>query len=86
MRRRSSRKEFLDAVTPRYALVSAGPTLNNGGVSFPDQDVIDGLIEGHATVLRTDAHDALCPETNRIGMDDGKPGGCDNYLLEITAQ
>ncbi len=84
--RTSSRKIFLDAVTPQYALVSAGPTLNNGGVSFPDVEVIDGLKAARAQVLRTDEHDSRCPEVNHIGMDDDKAGGCDNYLLEISAR
>ena len=82
----SSRKAFLDAVTPLYALVSAGPTLNNGGVSFPDREVIDVLTATRAQVLRTDVHDSKCPEADRIGMDDTKPGGCDSYLLEISAR
>ncbi len=82
----SSRKSFLDAVTPRYALVSAGPTLNNGGVSFPDAEVIDGLKAMGAQVLRTDEHDGRCPEVDRIGVDDTKPGGCDSYLLELSAR
>lgn len=82
----SSRKPFLDAVSPRYALVSAGPTLNNGGVSFPDSEVIDGLKATGAQVLRTDEHDARCPEVDRIGVDDTKPGGCDSYLLELSAR
>lgn len=81
--RTSSRKAFLDAVTPRYALVSAGPTLNNGGVSFPEAEVINALEWVGAKVLRTDLNDRLCPETNRVGVDDTKPGGCDNYVLEV---
>lgn len=79
----SSRKPFLDAVSPRYALVSAGPTLNNGGVSFPDAEVMDGLAQTGATVLRTDEHDARCPELDRVGVDDTRPGGCDNFVLEV---
>ena len=82
----STRKGFLDAVTPRFALVSAGPTLNNGGVSFPDREVIDGLKAANAQVLRTDEHDGKCPETNHVGMDDDKAGGCDNYVLEISSK
>ena len=82
--RTSSRKPFLDAVTPRYALVSAGPTLNNGGVSFPESEVINALEWSGAKVLRTDLNDRFCPETDRVGVDDTKPGGCDNYVLEIS--
>lgn len=81
--RTSSRRAFLDAVSPRYALVSAGPTLNNGGVSFPDPDVIGSLTTVGAQVLRTDQHDNGCPEADRIGVDDTRPGGCDNYVLEF---
>lgn len=80
----SSRKAFLDAVTPKFALVSAGPTLNNGGVSFPDEGTIDTLKATGAQVFRTDLHDASCPEADRIGVDDTKPGGCDSYLFELN--
>lgn len=82
----SSRQVFLDAVTPRYAILSAGPTLNNGGVSFPDSEVVDALLATGAELLRTDEHDNGCPKRDRIGMDDAAPGGCENYVLEIAAR
>lgn len=81
--RTSSRKAFLDAVTPRWALVSAGPTINNGGVSFPEEETVDDLASIGAQVLRTDLHDGACPEADRVGVDDGKPGGCDNFVLQF---
>jgi competence protein ComEC len=81
--RTSSRKAFLDAVSPRWALVSAGPTLNNGGVSFPEEETIVDLAWTGAQVLRTDLNDGACPEADRVGVDDGKPGGCDNFVLEL---
>ena len=37
-----------------------------------------------AKVLRTDDTDKIgCPARDRIGRDDGSPGGCDNWILEI---
>ena len=70
----SSRRAFLDAVTPTLALVSTGPKAYSGTV-LPDPEVIDALIAAGATVLRTDEHDAECA--------DG-PGGCDSFLVTIT--
>lgn len=81
--RTSSRKSFLEAVTPRFALVSAGPTINNG-VTFPESEVINALEWTGARVLRTDLNDRACPEMDRVGVDDSRPGGCDNYVLEIS--
>ena len=78
----SSRLGFLRAVSPRYALISAGPT-NNGGIRFPEAGTIDSLAALGAQILRTDLHDAGCPERDRIGMDDARPGGCDSYVLQI---
>jgi competence protein ComEC len=83
----SNRKQFLDAVSPRFALVSSGPT-KYAGVQLPDREVIDALkgLKPKPTVLRTDEHDARCPEPDRIGLDDDAPGGCDNVILEISTR
>jgi len=78
----SSRSEFLRAVSPRYALVSAGPKAY-GKVVLPDAEVIEALKAVGATVIRTDEHDAACPSRHRLGGDDG-PGGCDSYLFTIV--
>ena len=79
----SSRRAFLQAVSPKFALVSAGPKAY-GKVVLPDREVLEALAQTGATVLRTDEHDAACPITGRIGGDDG-PGGCDSFILTITA-
>lgn len=87
----SSRGAFLDAVSPRYALVSTGP-MPYGEVTLPDPDVIRALEAHHAKVLRTDANDDGCrsrsdpPGTSKMGIDaDGAPGGCSAFTLLIDA-
>lgn len=79
----SSRRAFLDAVSPTLALVSAGPKAYRG-TRLPDAEVIDALVAAGATVLRTDTHDAACPATARLGPATG-PGGCDAHIVTITA-
>ncbi|MBZ0237347.1 MAG: MBL fold metallo-hydrolase [Deltaproteobacteria bacterium] len=66
----SSRRAFLDAVTPRLALVSAGPRLYKG-TRLPDAEVLAALEAVGATVLRTDERDATCR-------------GCDSWLVTIA--
>lgn len=78
----SSRRDFLEAVRPRVALVSSGPK-KYGRVTLPDREVLEELARLGATVLRTDVHDEACPETGRIGGDRG-PGGCDSWVITIT--
>lgn len=79
----SSRSSFLEAVSPAWALLSSGPRRYHD-VLLPDVEVVDALRAMGAEILRTDLHDAdLCPELDRIGVDDDRPGGCDNFVLEI---
>ncbi|MCB9558952.1 MAG: MBL fold metallo-hydrolase [Kofleriaceae bacterium] len=78
----SSRRAFLDAVSPSLALVSAGPR-TYAGKRLPDPEVIEALEAVGATVLRTDAHDGACPATRRLGPPTG-PGGCDSYVVTIA--
>ncbi|MEZ4364913.1 MAG: MBL fold metallo-hydrolase [Kofleriaceae bacterium] len=78
----SSRRAFLDAVSPIVALVSAGPKAYRGTV-LPDAEVIAALEAIGAAVLRTDVHDAACDLTDRLGGDAG-PGGCDSYVVTIV--
>jgi competence protein ComEC len=80
----SNRRGFLDAVNPRFTLVSSGPT-EYSGVRLPDEEVIDTLrgLKRKPSVLRTDTNDAKCPVPDRIGLDDDAPGGCDNFILEL---
>jgi beta-lactamase superfamily II metal-dependent hydrolase len=80
----SSRAAFLSAVSPRYALVSVGPK-KYSGTMLPDAEVIAALAAAGAEILRTDARDTSCPaDLVRIGGDTGS-GGCDSYILTITA-
>jgi hypothetical protein len=81
----SSRRAFLDAVSPRFAIVSSGPT-QYGTVVLPDAVVITEL-SSRAEVFRTDGNDAACRQNPaKIGPDaDGKPGGCANIRVTIAA-
>jgi competence protein ComEC len=84
--RSGSRAAFLDAVSPDWALISAGPAWQ----SLPQPDVVEALLEHvpDERLLRTDASDGDwrtgddCPE--RIGRDDcALPGGLDSWILEV---
>ncbi len=77
----SSRRDFLEAVQPKLALVSTGPK-KYGTVTLPDVEVLDELTRVGAKILRTDERDASCPITGRIGGDKG-PGGCDAWVITI---
>lgn len=66
----SSRRAFLDAVSPRLALVSAGPRRYKG-TRLPDAEVLAALAAVGATVLRTDERDDACQ-------------GCDSWLVTIA--
>jgi competence protein ComEC len=79
----SSRKVFLDAVTPRWALIGAGPKSYKGKV-LPDPVIEQALAATGATVLATNEDDRNgCPVSDKIGDDDDRPGGCASYLLTI---
>ncbi len=85
----SSRRGFLEKVSPKIALVSSGPK-SYSGKTLPDKEVILELEAQGAIVLRTDARDSGdkknqsgCGNSERIGKEEKQPGGCDNYLLEI---
>ena len=82
----SSRVKFLNAVRPTVMVVSAGPT-KYGSVVLPDAEIVTEL-ERRGQVFRTDLEDATCATSpDKIGpKEDGKPGGCDNVLVKISAQ
>lgn len=82
--RSGSRRQFLDAVSPSWALISAGPTWQ----ALPNPEVVDALLE-HVPpeqLLRTDASDGEWgaeQDCDRIGRDAcDLPGGFDNWILE----
>jgi competence protein ComEC len=79
----SSRKAFVDAVSPKVSVISAGPTKYQTVVP-PDLEVVAEL-EHAGEVFRTDINDAACGKNkNKIGPDnDNNPGGCDNVRLHI---
>lgn len=80
----SNRMAFLQAVSPQLALIGVGPK-SYRGVILPDAEVITALNSLGATIYRTDMNDgAGCPEADRIGVDDGHPGGCDNFIVDIA--
>lgn len=78
----SSRRGFIAAVKPSYALVSSGPK-TYGKRTLPDKEVIDELVRAGANVLRTDERDVACPVKGRIGANDDGPGGCDTWVITI---
>ena len=90
----SSRTEFLAVVKPTWALIGDGPKTFQG-VDLPDPPVIDALVASlggshplpaEERILNTNLHDSVgCPVEDRVGRNDTKPGGCDNWLLEISA-
>ena len=71
----SSRDAFLDAVQPRYAVISSGPT-HYDKVVLPDAEIVTSL-EKRARLYRTTLHDAACGQSvSKIGpRHDGQPGG-----------
>jgi beta-lactamase superfamily II metal-dependent hydrolase len=80
----SSRRQFIQAVSPNWALISVGPRPFTGS-RLPEENVMAMLTSMVPHVGRTDAHDVMgCPEKDRVGVEDTAPGGCDNYLLEIA--
>jgi competence protein ComEC len=77
----STRRVFLDAVSPSLSIVSGGPHAYSGH-TLPDAEVVD-LLAQHGPVFRTDLDDVACAtSTAKIGRDaDGRPGGCDNIRV-----
>jgi competence protein ComEC len=81
----SSRPAFIEAVSPTWALIGAGPRKYHGH-RLPDC-AVERMLEdtvgaAGGFVLNTDFDDGRCPVTNRIGIDDrGRSGGCTNYVL-----
>lgn len=82
----SSRAAFLDAVSPRFALVSSGP-FPYGKVELPDPEVIDALHARGVVVKETKVDEEACRRSPRkVGVDeDGAPGGCNAVTLHITS-
>lgn len=78
----SSREVFLDAVGADTFIISSGP-FNYNGIVLPDTEVKDEL-ESRGQLYRTDLNDESCSTNpNRIGLDNNKPGGCDNIRIRI---
>jgi len=79
----SSRVRFLDAIGASQYIVSVGPKAYSGTV-LPDREVI-AEYERRGTVWRTDVSDRTCGTARvKIGAPaDGKPGGCDNVVVDI---
>lgn len=81
----SSRAAFIQAVTPKISVISAGPTQYQS-VTLPDAEVVAGLTRA-GKLFRTDIDDAACSKNPaKIGPDaDNNPGGCDNIHIQIRA-
>jgi competence protein ComEC len=54
--RTSSSQALLDAISPKYALISVG---NNNNFGHPNEDVLDRLMNTCRAVYRTDQHGAI---------------------------
>ena len=82
--RTSSRRRFLSSVSPKWALISSGPT-RYGDVTLPDPEAVAELERIGARVLRTDVDDAACAtQPDKVGtVADGRPGGCSGATLAI---
>lgn len=78
----STRATFLDAVRPRIAIISSGPTKYHG-VVLPDPAILELLRSRRVETFRTDDDDAACRASSaKIGLDDdGAPGGCSAVTL-----
>ncbi len=77
---------------PRIALIGVGP-LPYAGVVLPEANVISAIksLASKPVILRTDLNDrsvARCAErgsrVDRVGNDDSRPGGCDNFIIDIS--
>jgi competence protein ComEC len=81
----SSRKAFVDAVSPKVSVISSGPTKYQS-VVLPDPVIRDEL-SAVSTLLATDKNDATCgSNAHKIGpVSDGRAGGCDNVQIKIHA-
>lgn len=78
----SSRSAFISAVSPKMALIGSGP-FKYGTVTLPDPVIVTSLKNAGAQVFSTKEHDGACPTADRVGADNERPGGCDNFVLEI---
>jgi len=76
----SSRADFIDAVSPTYALISSGPK-KYGSVILPDDEVVDMLMTKGIVILRTDLNDKNCPVNDKVGRS-SQHGECTNYVME----
>lgn len=84
----SSRRDFLDAVGAKYFIISSGPFRYGPrrNVVLPDHEVETELKNrpGMISIWRTFAEDGTCmTRPSKIGLDDDKPGGCDNIRIVI---
>lgn len=81
----STRRPFLDAVSPGLSVISGGPHPYDGH-TLPDPEVVD-LLTKRGRVMRTDLDDVACATSPaKIGRDaDGRAGGCDNIRITLRA-
>jgi len=83
----SSRRDFVDAVSPTWTLIGAGPRKYRGH-RLPDATVHrmfeDLAKQTGGYSLSTDFDDRRCPVNDRIGRNNSLDkgwGGCSNYVL-----
>jgi competence protein ComEC len=80
----SSRKPFIEVVSPSVSVISSGPK-KYSGTQLPDPGIV-GLLQNQSTFFRTDRDDSACTASaQKIGTDsDGKPGGCDYVVIAFS--
>jgi competence protein ComEC len=81
----SSTGEFLDAVAPAFAVISAGYENTYG---HPHRDVIERLAERHAAIFRTDQDGLVTIRTDgsRLYVETGRDLAMRNQLSAISFQ
>jgi competence protein ComEC len=80
----SSRKVFVDAVSPKISVISSGPKQYGTNVVLPDP-VIEKELRDASELFGTYKDDDAClHEKKKIGPDDDdRPGGCSNVQIKI---
>lgn len=83
----SSRRVFLDAVGAKYFVISSGPhAYGRNHIVLPDAAVEAEIRDrpGRIATWRTFEDDGSCVRRPaKVGLDDTKPGGCDNIRIVI---
>lgn len=83
----SSRREFIDAVSPKYIAVSSGPKKYHG-TQLPDKVILDMYEKMSINTISTSKNDNECMSDNPVGdkiSADHRPGGCTNISFTLNS-